>query len=110
MKADDCSVRCNAIRQFALSADIPQLPRSRRHDMLFVTYLRACGGSTHEDLCQILIQDIQEASRLESPSLAADLLVVLGIVVDECGRATDEEILAFQSPRATAPISGEKAA
>jgi len=110
MKADDCSVRCNAIGQFALSADIPQLPRSRRHDMLFATYLRACGGSTDEDLCQILIQDIQEASRLESPCLAADLLVVLGIVVGECGRAPANEIASFHIPRAAGTTGGEKAA
>lgn len=110
MKADDCSVRCRALGQFARKDDIPRLPRSRRHDMLFITYLRACGGSTQEDLCQILMQDIQEALRLESRSLAADLLVVLGIVAGECGRKPAREFVAFQTPRKPGVIGGEKAA
>jgi len=106
MKADDCSVRCSAITQFGLNADIPRLARSRRHDMLHDTYIRACGGSTREDLCQILIQDIHEALRLQSRPLAADLLVVLNMIVGECGRAATEEIVAFQTARAPTPILG----
>lgn len=110
MKVDDCSVHCSAIGQFALNADLPRLPRSRRHEMLFDTYMRACSGSTPEDLCQILIQDIQDALRLQSRALATDLLVVLRIVVGECGLPAAKEIASFQFPRLTGPIGGEKAA
>ena len=71
MKADDCPFRCSALAQFGLNTDIPRLARSRRHDMLHVTYLRACGGAAREDLCQILIKDIHEAMRLDARPLAA---------------------------------------
>lgn len=114
MKADDCSVRCSAIAQFALNIDIPRLPRARRHDMLHATYLRACCGASREDLCQILIKDIREAQRLDALPLAADLLAVLGIMVGECDHpaccATPEEIVAFSPLRMAAPIGGDKAA
>ena len=114
MKADDCSVRCSAIAQFALNIDIPRLPRSRRHDMLHATYLRACSGASREDLCQILIKDIREAQRLDARPLAADLLVVLAIIVGECDHAACSasivEITAFKPIREMQPIGGDRAA
>ena len=78
--------------------------------MLHDTYLRACGGSTREDLCQILIQDIHEALRLQSRSLAADLLVVLGMIAAKCDRKQIMEIPALQTGRTAAQLGGEKAA
>lgn len=113
MKADDCPFRCSALAQFGLNTDIPRLARSRRHDMLHVTYLRACGGATREDLCQILIKDIHEAMRLDARPLAADLLVVLGMVVCDCDHAAScsstEEVIAF-TPARTASAIGDRAA
>jgi hypothetical protein len=110
MKADDCSIRCCAIGKFGAKAGIERLPRTRRHDMLYATYVRACSGATREDLCQILILDIEEAIRLQSQSLAADLLVVLEIVVRECGLSPIEHIVAFQTPVAPTLVGGEHAA
>lgn len=110
MKAADFSPSSCAIAQSGMNDEIPLPPRSRRHDMLYVTYLRACGGSTREDLCQILIQDIHEALRLQSRPLAADLLVVLGMIVSEYEKQPIEEILAVQTGRAAAQLGGKKAA
>ncbi len=110
MKADDCSVRCCAIGKFGAKAGIERPPRTRRHDMLYATYMRACSGATREDLCQILILDIEEATRVQSQSLAADLLVVLGIVVGECDIAKIERIVAFKTPVSPAHVGGEQAA
>jgi hypothetical protein len=110
MKSNDCSERCCAITQFGLNADFPRPVQSRRHDMLYVTYLRTCDGSTREDLCQILIKDIREALSLQARPLAADLLVVLTMLENDCGRAPSEEIVGYQSPRVAGMISGDKAA
>ena len=114
MKADDCPFRCSALAHFGLNTDIPRLARSRRHDMLHTTYLRACGGASREDLCQILIKDIHEALKLDARPLAADLLVVLGIVVGDCRHAAScsstEEAIAFTPVRAAPPIGGDRAA
>lgn len=114
MKADDCPHRCSALAHFGLNADLPRMARSRRHDMLHATYLRACGGSSREDLCQILIKDIREAQRLDARPLAADLLVVLGIIVGECDHAacaaSIQDIAALTPVRVTQPIGGDRAA
>ncbi len=114
MKADDCSERCSALAQFGLNTDIPRLARSRRHDMLHTTYLRAFGGATREDLCQILIKDIHEAMQLNARPLAADLLVVLGIIVGACDHAacgaSTEELIPFTPARTPAPMGGDRAA